>query len=616
MIARRTLQSVALATAAACLFIAATHDQGATATAERPNIVLILLDDADVRDFAMYEPESAIAMPTIEALAKTSEIFDQFYASAPVCSPTRAAILTGQVPARYGINGIIRRTTQQGIPARAPMLAQALRERGYATAHLGKWHLGTQRPEYLPKAKGFEHTLTTGTWRGYNRTAVFVNDTPRENPAGQHLTERITDEAIAYVRAHRNERFFLNLWYFAPHVPLQPPDEWAKLHPPTPAGRYAAMLGYLDQQIGRVLSEIDELGLAPRTAILISSDNGGAQASHNTRGQTLRGYKKDLYEGGIRSPLLIRWPGRSQAGARNPSVTATHDLFPTILELLGDDPGASPLPPFDGESFAASLGGTSFQRAHPLIWQFKLPGGALPQAAEAAKYMSLFAVRDGSWKLVLDDRKLSLFDLAADPREQSNLAAAQPDVTARLLRAYDDWRTTKAQLPVRITATAEPVGVDGNAVQFKGPGAARLDVGAPFDREATDFSCRFGLQLQRTKANQKILGRDSAWQLSVDRKQRLVVQVTGDAGKTESWPSDLTLLPEREYDVAVTFVELGPDLIARVFVDGELAVFGRTKTRIAPSPAPLELGADGPRHLLGRVDRLTCFALGLTLNDL
>ena len=547
----------------------------APATPARPNIVLILLDDADVRDFAAYDPENAIAMPHIEAFAESNEVFDQFYANSPVCSPTRAAILTGQFPSRYGIDGIIRRSAPQGIPERAPMLAEALRARGYSTAHIGKWHLGTQRPEYLPSAKGFEHTLTTGTWRGYRNTEVFVDGLlDKQEPAG-HLTERITDEAIAYLRAHQNERFFLNLWYFAPHVPLQPPAEWAKRHPATAAGRYAALLGYVDEQIGRVLSTLDALDLTSRTAILIASDNGGGFASHQARGTNLRGFKKELYEGGIRSPLLVHWPDRSAQSGRNPSVTATHDLMPTILDLLGEAPGEGPAPSLDGESFAQSLGGADRPRTRPLFWQFKPPNGALPHADGAAGYLENFAVRDGRWKLVLEGKTFSLFDLVADPTEQVDQRKTHPEIAARLLREYAQWRLDTSRLPISLTSLAEPVRTSEDSVRFDGAGAARADVAEPFDREIGDFSCRFRLQLERSGASQKLLGRGTAWELGLDDEQHLELKTTDDSGKTQSWSSELALQPERPYTVALAFASLQSGPLARVFVDGEVALVAR-----------------------------------------
>ena len=555
-------------------------------------------------------------MPHIEAFAEANEVFDQFYASSPVCSPTRAAILTGQFPARYGIDGIIRRTSPQGIPARAPMLARALRERGYTTAHIGKWHLGTQRPEYLPDAKGFEHTLTTGVWRGYHATPVFLAGVPQPNVPARHLTKRITDEAVAYLRAHRNERFFLNLWYFTPHVPLQPPEEWAKRHPATTAGRYAAMLGHVDEQIGRVLSTIEELGLSPRTAILISSDNGGAYASHQARGAKLRGFKKDLYEGGIRSPLLVHWPNRSTPGTRNPSVTATHDLLPTILDLLGDAPGAAPTPEFDGESFAASLGGADRKRTRPLFWQFKPPNGELPHAEGARGHLEHFAVREGPWKLVLQGKQFSLFDVVADPAETVDQRAAQPEVTARLLRAYRRWRRETTRLPIALTSLGESVATGDDSARFDGQGAARLDVAEPFDRELRDFSCRFRVELARTDASQKLLGRGAAWELALDPKQHLVLRTTDDAGRAESWSSELALQPGRRYGVALAFTQIKSGPLARVFVDGKAALVARPPATPAPTAEAIELGAAGPRHFTGEIDELACFATSLTENDL
>jgi len=496
------------------------------------------------------------------------------------------------------------------------MLAEALRERGYATAHIGKWHLGAQRPEYLPDAKGFETTWTTGTWRGYARTQTFADGVAISPQPAEHLTQRITDQAIAYLRAHRDERFFLNLWYFAPHVPLQPPPDWAQKHPKTTAGRYAALLGYVDQQIGRVLSAIEELELGPHTAVLISSDNGGAQASHRARSESLRGYKKDLYEGGIRSPLLIRWPGRTGQAARNPSVTATHDLFPTILDLLGETPATGPPPPFAGQSFAGALGGGTFRRQEPLIWQFNPTDGSLPAAEGAAGYLEHFAVRDGRWKLVLDGQDLSLFDLEQDPKERRDLREEETEITARLQREYDAWRIAKSRRPTRIDgSTANAIAGEGS-LRFDAPGAARLEVAPPFDQETQNFSCRFGLTLERTGAAQRVLGRRPTWGLSLDVEQHLVLTLTTGADPTRSWASARPLTPRRRHDIALTFATLSPGQVARVFLDGEPAIVARTQAPLAMTDAPIEVSGSAPGHLSATLDSLACFTASLTANDL
>ena len=227
MRARPVDRALGLAVAVTVLAACGAEDVEAEAQARvavdgetTPNIIVVLLDDADVRDFAFHEPEGALALPTIEALAERGTVYEHFYASSPVCSPTRAALLTGQYPLRYGLDAVIRRGSRRALPLRAPMLASWLRDRGYATAHVGKWHLGTGRPELGPATRGFDHTVTTGVWRGYLRTGLRVDGVEQPLAPGQHLTAALTDRAIAFVRANAQRPFFLNVWFFTPHIPL------------------------------------------------------------------------------------------------------------------------------------------------------------------------------------------------------------------------------------------------------------------------------------------------------------------------------------------------------------------------------------------------------------
>jgi arylsulfatase A len=584
-----------------------------SAQAVPPNIVLILLDDADVRDFALYAPQSAISLPTIEALARDGMTFDQFYASSPVCSPTRAAILTGHYPARYGLNAVITRDSNRGLPARAPMLAAYLRERGYATAHVGKWHLGTRNEERLPGAKGFAHSVTTGVWRGYERTTVLVDGIEQPAEPDRHLSARLTDHAVRFLREHRDERFFLNLWYFTPHVPLQPPVEFAAKHPRGAAGRYAALMEHVDQQIGRVVAELDALGLRERTAILLLSDNGGAGSTHNRGAQPLRGHKHDVFEGGIRSPLVVQWPGRTKPGSRSARIATTMDLFPTLVELLGADPTSMD---FDGESFAAALAGRPHARNGPLFWQVQASSEGLIHASSAPGYLSLFAVRDAAWKLVMNGRGLELFDLSSDPGEANDLAAEQPQIASHLLDQYDAWRLRTSQLPMTPQTLSGATRRRADGYRFQGPGRVVFEPDLLHEVSDGDLSCRFRLRPDASGRVQRILGKGDAWTLLLGEQNQLELQLTDEAGTLHSWRSTSELAPGTWRDVAVSLLALRSSRLSRVFLDGEVAIVGRHQHPIARSSAPLELGAEGADSFLGAVEDVRCFALGLTHNDL
>ncbi|MEE2663609.1 MAG: sulfatase-like hydrolase/transferase [Myxococcota bacterium] len=607
---------LALPLVGALLGLACTETETPTSPPSRgepPNIVLILLDDADVRDFAFYEPEGPIALPTIEALARDGVVFDQFYASSPVCSPTRAAILTGQYPARYGLNEIVARESSRGLPSRAPMLAAYLRERGYATAHVGKWHLGSRAAALLPSAKGFAHTVTTGPWRGYQHTTVLVDGVELPADPDRHLSARLTDHALRFVREHRDERFFLNLWYFAPHIPLQPPAEWAAKHPADRVGRYAALMGHLDHQIGRIVSELDALGLRDRTAILLLSDNGGTGPIHNRHSLPLRGAKKAVFEGGIRSPLVLLWPGRTEAGRRNASVTTTMDLFPTVVELLGDDPHGLDL---DGDSFAAALAGRHLERRGPLFWQSRASSVDLVRARSAPGYLSLFAVRDGEWKLVMNGQTLSLFDLSTDPAEATDLAAEQPEITRRLLDEYDAWRLRTSKLPMIAASQSGATRTSRDVYEFSGPGRVVFEADLLHDATDGELSCRLRLRADSSGRVQRILGKGEAWKLVLDETDHLELRFTDQTGATHAWRSTRALAIGKWHDLAVSFSALRSSRLSRVFVEGAVAIQARHEHPIASSNSPIALGADDAQSFSGTIEGIACYALGLTRNDL
>jgi arylsulfatase A-like enzyme len=599
--------------AVACGLVALSCWQTSVAADAPPNIVLILLDDADVRDFALYEPERPLALPAIEALAARGVVFDQFYASSPVCSPTRASILTGQYPARYGLNAVVQRESPRGLPERAPMLAAYLRDRGYATAHIGKWHLGTQREAFLPRAKGFDHAVTSGDWNGYYGTTLFVDGVAEEAAPDQHLTARLTDHALRIIQQHQSDPFFLNLWYFTPHVPLQPPDEWREKHPNSTTGHYAALMGHLDQQIGRIVAELEALGLADRTAILLASDNGGTRRARGNPALALRGHKKDVHEGGIRSPLVVHWPGRSEPGSRNRSVAVTMDLFPTLVDLLGDDPAAYD---FDGASFAATLSGEPRARSRMLFWQVEGSSSEVVSARDAPGYLSLFAVRDGDRKLVMDGRTLSLFDLASDPGEQHDIAAEHPNHVSHMLAAYDAWRLRTTRIPMALAALSGPVEHRDEEFRFDGPARVVFEQDVLHEVADGDLSCHFRLRPEETGREQRIVGKRGAWTLVLSATDQLELRLGDGSGGTSSWRGQRTIASGEWHDVAISLFGLKTSRLSRVFVDGTVEIQARHEHEIASSNAPITLGAESAQSFDGTVSSFECFALGLTRNDL
>ncbi len=442
--------------------------------ADRPNIIFVLADDLGWRDLGCTG-STFYETPNLDRLAGRGMRFTNAYAACPVCSPTRASILTGEYPVRFPITDYIPGNRRgklnppaylHELPTAEVTIAEALKEAGYATAFIGKWHLGG--PGFLPDRQGFDVNVG-GSERGSPRSyfSPYQMPTLPDGPPGEYLTDRLTDEAVRFIEDSRrgDSPFFLYLSHYAVHTPLQAkPDlvqkyrtKAAQLPPPDgPAflpegGRtarqiqdhpvYAAMVESLDQSIGRIKATLERLDLDDRTIVLLTSDNGGLSTSEGspTSNVPLRAGKGWPYEGGIRVPLIVRWPGVSKPGAvcREPVISTDH--FPTILEMTG----GTPLPGrhLDGASLVPLLkGGTRPER--PLFWHYPHYGnqGGAPFGA----------VRLGDLKLIewFEDDRVELFDLRDDPGETRNLAADRPERATALRQRLRDWRASvNARMP-------------------------------------------------------------------------------------------------------------------------------------------------------------------------
>jgi arylsulfatase A-like enzyme len=468
------------------LFLLPVPLPACAAPAGRPNILLILADDLGWTGLGSHGSDLH-ETPHLDRLASEGVRFTQAYAASPVCTPTRAAILTGKAPARLHMTiwreasgeapphqrrELVPPVTERDLPLAETTIAELLHAAGYFTAHVGKWHLGDAG--HYPEAHGFEVNVGGTIWgapatyfwpfRGPFGVEKETRYVPGLGPGkeGDYLTDRLTDAAIETIeRAHAARRpFYLNLWYHDVHSPLDgKPDLVAHYARKIAAYRgaplahdnaaYAAMHHALDQNVGRVLAKLEALGIARDTIVIFTSDNGGYVNEHRgrqvTRNTPLRSGKGSLYEGGIRVPLLVRWPGVTRAGAvcREP-VIAT-DLFATIREMAGlDAAGAREEAPADGRSLA------------PLIRE---PSGTLGRDALFFHYPHYYettapvsAVRAGSWKLLeyhLDGR-VELYDLEKDIGETRDLAREMPERARELQARLDAWRAAVgAQMPSR-----------------------------------------------------------------------------------------------------------------------------------------------------------------------
>lgn len=416
------------------------HPPGASLQAAPPNLLFILTDDLGIGDVSAYR-QADVQTPHLDRLAREGLRFTAMRANATVCSPTRAAILTGRHPDRVGVPGVIRTHPHDSwgwFDPSIPTIADHLRQAGYHTALVGKWHLGLESPN-TPNQRGFDHfhgflgDMMDSYTRHlrHDRHYLRLNADPI-HPVG-HATDLFTRWAIDHIETRARSRdtpFFLFLSYNAPHFPIEPPRDWLdRIRQRDPGldqrrARNVAFVEHLDHGIGQVLDALRRTGLDQTTLVIFTSDNGGS-LPHAQNNDPWRDGKQSHYDGGLRVPFLARWPGTIEPGTLCNDPALTFDVFPTFLELAGhplpdDLDAASLLPAFRGQPLPA---GREFYFVR----------------REGGRYggMSYHALLRDGWKLVQNDpfSPLELYDLASDPREERNLAAAHPDRLQALLAA-------------------------------------------------------------------------------------------------------------------------------------------------------------------------------------
>ncbi len=441
MTRRRFVQT----TAAGSLAALAAH-RAADAQAERPNILFIMADDLGYADVSCYGQRD-YTTPNIDRLAIEGLRFTQAYANSAVCSATRTALITGRYQYRLavGLEEPINPQTPRniGLPADHPTLPSLLKQQGYGTTLVGKWHLGFL-PTYSPLKSGYDHFFGIfGGSTDYFRHQPGSGNPPlheQEVPVERHgyLTNLLGDRAVETVAgyARTKQPFLLSLHFTAPHWPWEGPSDEAESRRITSIRHYdggtqktyAAMVQTLDANIGRVLQALDVHGLAGNTIVVFTSDNGGERFSLTW---PFSGMKTELLEGGLRIPAIMRWPGRVPAGGVSEQVMITMDWVPTLLAATGAKPAANFLS--DGEDLAPVLAAGVATHPRKLYWRYK--SGAQR------------ALRDGNWKYLRLAGNEFLFDVVADPRERGNLKARHPDVFSRLKNDWEAWNAT--MLPER-----------------------------------------------------------------------------------------------------------------------------------------------------------------------
>lgn len=451
--------------------VLATRAFGAQAQPENPNIVLVFIDDMGWGDLSCFGNEDA-STPHIDRLAAEGLRFESFYVNSPICSPSRVAISTGQYPQRWDIGSYLahrglntRRGIAQWLDPRAPMLARTLRDAGYATGHFGKWHMGGQRDvgeAPLIAEYGFDASLTNFEGLGprvlplkdpYDGTEpqphALGSDTLGRGPIHWEdrsvVTERFVEAALDFIdRSHQEGRpFYINLWPDDVHSPFFPPR--GQRGDETKRTLYHAVLETMDRQLGILLDRVrEDAALRDNTLILLCSDNGPEQGAGTAR--PYRGFKTMLYEGGVRSPLIVWGPGLLAADARgsvNPSsFVAAIDLVPSLLQIVGVDSHEGVQT--DGEALAQTLLGHSrASRKSPLF--FRRPPDR--DRFYGVEDLPDLAVRSGDWKLLceFDGSNAELYRMSADPSETNNLAEAFPEKTRSMSMAVRDWHASMPQ---------------------------------------------------------------------------------------------------------------------------------------------------------------------------
>jgi arylsulfatase A-like enzyme len=431
---------------------------GRAAEGLRPNVVLVLADDLGWGDLSCYGGKLA-ATPHLDRMAKEGVRFTQFYVAAPICSPSRCGLLTGQFPARWRITSYLQtragnRSCEQAdfLDSSAPSLPRALQRAGYATAHVGKWHLGGGRDvQDAPKFSAYGYDLGLGTWESPqpypDLTARDWIWSAQDRVPRWERTRWMIDQTLAFLQKNADRPCFVNLWLDDVHTPWVPSALDQQIGKDGRASgkgdtveRFGKVLTEMDRQVGRLLDALRERKSERPTLVLFLGDNGPLPTFGQKRTAGLRGSKLSLYEGGIREPCMAWAPGLVPAGRTNDTtVFAAVDLFPTLCKLCGAD-----LPKgydSNGEDLSPALAGKSPRRTRPLFWEygrndksFAYPGGK--------NRSPNVAIRDGDLKLLVNaaGTGAELYDLATDPKELRDLRAEQPEVAKRLTEQALRWR--------------------------------------------------------------------------------------------------------------------------------------------------------------------------------
>lgn len=462
---KRTLILLLLAISGLCL-MSGRHKE------KKPNIIMFLVDDLGWTDVGCYGSDM-YKTPNVDKLAAEGMRFTDAYAAYTVCSPTRASLMTGKYPARLHVTDWIPGHKKsfaklkipewtQYLPLEEHTIAEALSEQGYATAHIGKWHLGDDE-KYWPQHQGFDVNIGgfgAGSPLGRGATGYFSpynNPELSDGPKGEYLTDRLATEACNFIDKNKDSGnpFFMDFWLYSVHLPLQAKPEAIEKYRQLvnkdahqQNAIYAAMVEHMNDALGTIMKKLKDAGLDDNTIVIFYSDNGGIIGNHGARKITsnypLRSGKGDVYEGGVRVPLIFRWPGKIKAGAVSHQQAISVDMFPTLLSMAGSSIDKNKNPVIDGVDLKPLLLADKPLKQRPLYWHYP------HYHQEGAKPYS--AIRLGDWKLieVFEEAEPQLYNLKDDIGESHDLHVSNPQKTKELLAMLHKWRKdVGAQMPTK-----------------------------------------------------------------------------------------------------------------------------------------------------------------------
>ncbi len=462
MFVKSVASAVALVVSAIAPSVAPGQDTTTDVSTTRPNVIMIFCDDMGYGDISSFTDEpQKVTTPNIDRLADEGMKFTQFYVNSPVCSPSRASVISGMFASETGLTNFLhtrqhnRENDQQDyLDPKLAYLPKAFHAAGYATGHFGKWHLGGGRDvDNAPSIKEYGYDEYSSTFESpdpdpkLGKFPPWENRTEPEQVPDYDRTRYQNARALDFLKRHNDKPCFVTLWHNDLHATYHPTPEMAKKHGGVskPTKSYENFLGILedyDREIGKFLDELEKLGLAENTIVFFTGDNGSGTHPEK-RGAGLRGAKLTLYEGGIREPFIIRWPGKIPAGSENnATVLSSVDLLPTLTSMAGIELSTEASGKCDGEDLSHTMlkpqAARSMERTTPLYWE---NGTTRPPGSPRGPSL---AIRKGDWKLLVnhDGSDMELYDIAKDPRETTNVTDQNTSVAEELKREIIAWSKT------------------------------------------------------------------------------------------------------------------------------------------------------------------------------